>query len=54
MTILSNPEVGGFQFIIDEDKISEATKLPQTGEHWFKGGRVDKKRVQFIAFTLTC
>ena len=25
-------QIGDFQFIIDEDKIAEATKLPQTGE----------------------
>ena len=25
-------QVGDFKFIIDEDKIAEATKLPQTGE----------------------
>ena len=36
-------QIGGFQFIIDEDKIPEAIKLPHTGECWFKGGRVDKK-----------
>ena len=36
-------QIGGFQFIFDEEKIAEATKLPQTGERWFKGGRVDKK-----------
>ena len=36
-------QIGGLKFIIDEDKIAEATKLPQTGEHWFKGGKVDKK-----------
>ena len=25
-------QIGDFKFIIDEDKIAEATKLPQTGE----------------------
>ena len=25
-------QIGDFKFIIDEDKITEATKLPQTGE----------------------
>ena len=30
-------QIGGFKFIIDEDKIVEATKLPQTRERWFKG-----------------
>ena len=25
-------QIGDFRFIIDEDKIAEATKLPQTGE----------------------
>ena len=32
--------IEGFKFIIDEDKIAEATKLPQIGERWFKGGKV--------------
>ena len=36
-------QIGGFKFIIDEDKIAKATKLPHIGERWFKGGRVDKK-----------
>ena len=26
------PQIGDFKFIIDEDNIAEATKLPQTGE----------------------
>ena len=30
-------QIGGFQFTINEDKINEATKLPQTSECWFKG-----------------
>ena len=30
-------QIGGFKFIIDEDKIAEATKLRQTRESWFKG-----------------
>ena len=37
-------QIGDFQFIIDKDKISEATKLPQTRERWFKGGKVNKKK----------
>ena len=27
-------QIGGFKFIVDEDKIAEATRLPQTGECW--------------------
>ena len=30
-------QIGGFKFIIDEDKIAEATKINQTRECWFKG-----------------
>ena len=41
-------QIGDFQFIIDEDKIAEATKLPQTGERWFKGGKVNKKKCQSL------
>ena len=37
-------QIGGFRFIVDEDKITEATKLPQIGERWFKGGKVNKKK----------
>ena len=37
-----------FKFIIDEDKIAEATKLPQIRERWFKGGKVDKKRCRSL------
>ena len=29
-------QIGGFKFIIDEDKIAEATNLPQNRERWFK------------------
>ena len=45
-------QIKGFQFIINEDKITEATKLPQTGERWFKGGRVDKKRCKSLLLPL--
>ena len=45
-------QIGGFKFIIDEDKVAEATKLPQTGEHWFKGGKVDKKRCRSLLLPL--
>ena len=34
-------QIGGFKFIINEAKITEATTLPQIGEHWFKGGKVN-------------
>ena len=37
-------QIGDVKFIIDEDKIAEATKLPQIGERWFKGGKVDKNK----------
>ena len=37
-------QIGGFEFIINEDKIVEATKLPQVGERWFKGSMVNKKK----------
>ena len=37
-------QIGGFKFIVDDDKIAEATKLPQIGERWFKGGKVNKKK----------
>ena len=33
--------IGGFEFVINEDKIVEATKLPQVGERWFKGTMVN-------------
>ena len=45
-------QIGGFKFIIDEDKIAEETKLPQTREHWFKGGKVDKKRCRSLLLPL--
>ena len=41
-------QIGGFKFIVDEDKIAEATRLPQTGERWFKGGKVNKKKCQSL------
>ena len=37
-------QIWGFKFIINESKIAEATKLPQIGEHWFKGGKVNKMK----------
>ena len=30
-------QIGDLQLVIDEEFISKATKLPQTGERWFKG-----------------
>ena len=37
-------QIGGFEFIINEDTIAEATKLPQVGERCFKGPMVNKKK----------
>ena len=37
-------QIRGFKFVINEDKIAEATKLPQVGERWFKGSKVNKKK----------
>ena len=45
-------QIGGFKFIVDEDKIAEATKLPQIGERWFKGGKVNKKKCQSLLLQL--
>ena len=30
-------QIGDFRLVLNEDIIAEATKLPQVGEHWFKG-----------------
>ena len=45
-------QIGDFKFIIDEDKIAEEMRLPQTGEHWFKGGKVNKKKWQSLLMPL--
>ena len=45
-------QIGGFKFIIDEDKNAEATKLPRTRERWFKGGKVDNKRCRSLLLPL--
>ena len=45
-------QIGGFKVIIDKDKIVEAIKIPQTREHWFKGGKVDKKRCRPLLLPL--
>ena len=37
-------QIGSFKFIFNEEKIAEATKLPQVGERWFKGSKVNKKK----------
>ena len=37
-------QIGGFEFVINEEKIAQATKLPQVGERWFKGIVVNKKK----------
>ena len=42
-------QIGDLQLVIDEEFISKATKLPWTGECWFKGSRIDKKKFkQFL------
>ena len=45
-------QIGGFKFIVDEDKIAKETRLPQIGEHWFKGGKVNKKKCQSLLLPL--
>ena len=45
-------QIGDFRFIIDEEKFAEATKLPQNGERWFKGGKVNKKKCQSLPLPL--
>ena len=45
-------QIGDVKFIIDEDKIVEATKLPQIGEHWFKGVKVDKNKCHSLLLPL--
>ena len=45
-------QIRDFQFIIDKDKITEAMKLPQTGERCFKGGKVNKKKCQSLLLPL--
>jgi len=45
-------QIGDVKFIIDEDKIVEATKLPQTRECWFRGGKVDKKKCRSLLLPL--
>ena len=44
--------IGGFEFVINEDKIAEATKLPQVGECWFKGMIVNKKKCMALLLPL--
>ena len=36
--------MGGFEFIVNEDKIVEAINLRQVVERWFKGSKVNKNR----------
>ena len=45
-------QVGDFQLILNEDLIAKATKLPQIGERWFKGQRVNKKKCEMFLFPL--
>ena len=37
-------QVGDFQLILNEDMIAKDTKLPQIGECWFKGQKVNNKK----------
>ena len=46
-------QIGNFKFIINEDKIAEATKIPQTRERWFKGGKVNKKKCHSFLLPLS-
>ena len=46
-------QIRGFKFVINEDKIVEATKLLQVGECWFKGSRVNKKRCFLCCYHCT-
>ena len=34
-------QVGDFQLILNKDLITKATKIPQIGERWFKGQKVN-------------
>ena len=45
-------QVGDFQLILNEDMIPKATKLPQIGEHWFKGQKVKKKKCEMFLLPL--
>ena len=45
-------QIGDVKFTINEDKIAEAMKLPQTGERWFKGGKVNKKKFRSLLLPL--
>ena len=45
-------QVGDFQLILNEDLIAKATKLPQIGERWFKGQRVNKKKSEMFLLPL--
>ena len=45
-------QIGDFQLVLNEDMIAKATKLPQVGEHWFKGQKVNKKRCEMFLLPL--
>ena len=45
-------KLGIFQLVLNEDMIVEATKLLQTGERWFKGKRVNKKKCESFLLPL--
>ena len=45
-------QVGDFQLILNEDLIAKASKLPQIGERWFKGQRVNKKKCEMFLLPL--
>ena len=44
--------MGGFHITVNEDKITEATKLPQIGECWFKGEKVNKEKCKSLPLPL--
>ena len=45
-------QIGDFQLVLNEDMIAKATKLPQVGEHWFKGQKVNKKKYEMFLLLL--
>lgn len=45
-------QVGGFHITVNENKIAEATGLPQIGEHWFKGEKVNKVKCMSLLLPL--
>ena len=45
-------QIGDFQLVLNDDMIAKATKLPQVGEHWFKGQKVNKKKCEMFLLPL--